>query len=114
MRLYLSGLPQEEIASETGASEGTVNAVLQEAILLDNTLKLQRDVAIVAKRSAISVQQLASALAVENSIKRQAFEQGKVHSVLKAIDHTFTQDGRLEPELVGKIFLQITELYVEK
>ena len=57
IRLYLSGLPQEEIASETETSEGTVNAVIQEAILADNILKLQREVAIIAKRTGVSVKQ---------------------------------------------------------
>ena len=114
IRLYLSGLPQEEIASETETSEGTVNAVIQEAILEDNILKLQREVAIISKRTGVSVQQLASNLAFENSIKRLAFDKGKIDTFIKAIQNKFTQDGRLDPDLVAKIVLQIADMAMKK
>ena len=49
-------------------------------------------------------------MACENSIKRQAFDKGKIDTVLKAIHNKFTQDGRLDPDLVAKIVLQIADM----
>lgn len=113
MRLYLSGLSQEEISNETGASEGTVNAVLQDAMMLDDTLKLQREIAITCKKSGMSVKQLASNLVFENSIIKMGFEEGKTHSILKAIDNIFAKDGILEPDFVAKIIFDIISLMLK-
>jgi hypothetical protein len=113
VRLYLSGLSQEEISNETGVSEGTVNAILQYAVISDDTLKLQREIAITCKKGGISVKQLASNMVFENSIKRGTFEEGKIHSFLKAIESKFTKDGIFEPDFVAKIIFEITMLVMK-
>jgi len=109
-RLYLSGFSQEEIARETDVSEGTVNAELKDVIMSDDTFKLQREMAVVAKKTGLSIKQQAANMAFENSIKRHAFEEGKIHSVLGAINSIFTQDASAEPNTVAKMFLDIAYL----
>ncbi|MDP9305537.1 MAG: hypothetical protein M3O68_04250 [Thermoproteota archaeon] len=111
IRLYLSGLSQEEISIETGVSEGTVNAIMQE--ISDDNLILQREVAIVCKKAGITVKQLASNLAFENSIKRLGFEEGKIHAILKAISRPFTDDGIQDLDFVAKVISDIATLTVK-
>lgn len=109
-RLYLSGLSQEEMAQETDVSEGTVNAVLKDVVMSDDIFKLQREMAIVAKKTGISIKQQAANMAFENSIKRHAFEECKIHSVLGAINSIFAQDASLEPNTVAQMFLDFAYL----
>ena len=50
----------------------------------------------------------------KKSIKRLAFDKGKIDTVLKAIYNKFTQDGRLDSDLVAKIVLQIADMAMKK
>jgi orotate phosphoribosyltransferase-like protein len=74
MELSLNGLSQEQIARELRVSEGTVNAIMQELTKSDDTLILQHEIATVSKRTGISINQMASNMAVANAIKAMGFE----------------------------------------
>jgi orotate phosphoribosyltransferase-like protein len=77
LRLNLSGHTQKRIARELHVSEGTVNPIIQALINSDDTLVLQREIAIVSKSSGISIKQIASNMAFANAIKAVAHENGK-------------------------------------
>ena len=49
LRMYLSGDSQESIANILKISVGTVNALLNEILKSDDTIDLQRQIAIIAK-----------------------------------------------------------------
>lgn len=113
LRLSLSGLSQEQISRELRVSEGTVNAILQDLIKSDDTLVIQREIAIVSKKNGIQVEQLASNLAFTNAIKLKAFETNKIESVLKAIDSYCVKDGILKPDDIGPLFIQFCDLVMK-
>jgi orotate phosphoribosyltransferase-like protein len=69
LRLHLSGHTQEQIAGELHVSEGTVNPIIQELINSDDTLVLQREIAIVSKSSGISIKQIASNWPLQTQLK---------------------------------------------
>ena len=114
LRLYLSGLTQEEISRELDVSEGTINAILQELIASDNTLELQHEIAIVCKKTGQSPKQLASNLRFENVILRMGYNKNKLHDLLGAINRAFVEDGSVKENYVAKLILDISDLVLKK
>jgi hypothetical protein len=112
-RMYLSGFPQEEISIELKVSEGTVNAMMQEVCASNDMLKLQHEVAVVLKKSGLSIKELASNMAFANAIKKLGFEQNKIDLILKAIDSLCRQDGSLEPDTVATLLTQTFDLILK-
>jgi hypothetical protein len=113
IRLSLSGHTQEQIALELHVSEGTVNAIIQELINSDDTLVLQREIAIVSKGSGISIKQIASNMAFANAIKAVAYENGRHESVIRAIDSICIRDGSFNPDAIATIFMQFCEMVLK-
>ena len=113
-RLSLEGFTQEEIAKELNISEGTVNAIIQELSDLDDSLQLQHEIALVSKKSGLSIKELASNLAFSNATKKLGFEHNKIDSILKAIDRICTMDGSLAPDSVANMTLSVFELILKK
>ena len=60
LRLYLSGNSQENIAKEVNLSIGMVNALVNETIESDDTADLQRQIAIVSKKTGVDIKQMVS------------------------------------------------------
>ena len=60
LRLYLSGYSQENIAKEVNISIGMVNALVNETIESDDTADLQRQIAIVSKKTGVDIKQIVS------------------------------------------------------
>ena len=60
LRLYLSGYSQENIAKEGNISIGMVNALVNETIESDDTADLQRQIAIVSKKTGVDIKQIVS------------------------------------------------------
>ena len=113
IRLNLSGHTQKQIARELHISEGTVNPIIQELINSDDTLVLQREIAIVSKSSGISIKQIASNMAFANAIKALAYEKGKHESVIRAIDSICIRDGSFNPDAIATIFMQFCEMVLK-
>jgi DNA-binding XRE family transcriptional regulator len=113
IRLSLSGHTQEQIARELHVSEGTVNAIIQELINSDDTLVLQREIAIVSKSSGISIKQIASNMAFANAIKAMAYENDRHESVIRAIDSICIRDGSFNPDAIATIFMQFCEMVLK-
>jgi aspartokinase len=105
--MYLEGISQEQIAIELDISEGKVSGYLQELRGHDDTLILQHEIAVVSKKSGISIQQLASQLAFSNAIKKMAFDRNKIHLLLRTLNSVFVDDGSFPPEKVAMFILQI-------
>lgn len=70
LRLYLSGHSQENIAKELNISVGTVNTFVSEIIQSDDTIDLQRQIAIVSKKNGIDIRDIAANLRWKNLIKK--------------------------------------------
>jgi transposase-like protein len=60
LRLYLSGYSQENIAKEVNISISMVNALVNETIESDDTADLQRQIAIVSKKTGVDIKQIVS------------------------------------------------------
>ena len=77
LREYLSGEPQEGIANKLNISVGTVNNIASEFIKSDDTIDLQRQIAIVAKKNGVDIMQIATNLRFKNKIKQSSSDDRK-------------------------------------
>jgi transposase len=71
LRLWLSGDSQQSIASQLNISVGTVNSLVDEIMKSDDTIDLQRQIAIVAKKNGVNIKQIAANLRLKNLIKKR-------------------------------------------
>jgi len=86
LRLYLSGDSQENIANKLNMSVGTVNNLLSEIVKSDDTIDLQRQIAIVAKKNGVDILQIAANLRWKNKIKQSSLDDRKIEKFLDVMD----------------------------
>ncbi|HKQ21826.1 MAG TPA: hypothetical protein VJS91_07290 [Nitrososphaeraceae archaeon] len=87
IRLFLSGESQENIAVQLNISVGTVNNFVNEIMKSDDTIELQRQIAIISKKSGVSIAQIAFNLRCKNQIiKQSALDDKKMEKFIDAMD----------------------------
>lgn len=91
LREYLSGEPQEGIANKLNISVGTVNNIVSEFIKLDDTIDLQRQIAIVAKKNGVDIMQIAANLRFKNKIKLSSLDDRKIEKFLDGMELLFNK-----------------------
>ena len=77
LRLFLSGDSQPDIASQVNVGSGTVNSYVDEIRKSDDTIDLQRQIAIVAKKNGVKIKDIAANLRFKNLIKQVVWTTGK-------------------------------------
>jgi DNA-binding XRE family transcriptional regulator len=105
-RLFLSGYTQEAIAKEVNLSVGTTNSIVNELISSDDTINLQRQIAIVSKANGISIKQIAANLRWNNVIKLSSLDERKIEKFLNAMGTLFNKFD-IEPSIAAKQFSSI-------
>jgi transcriptional regulator with XRE-family HTH domain len=90
-RLYLSGYSQENIAKKLNISVGTVNNLVSEMVNSDDTIDLQRQIAIVAKKNGVNIMQIGANLRWKNEIKQTSLDDRKIEKFLDALDILFNK-----------------------
>jgi hypothetical protein len=85
-RLYLSGESQENIASKLKISVGTVNNHVSEILKSDDTIDLQRQIAIVAKKNGVGIKQMAANLRFKNMVKQSSLDDRKIEKFLAGME----------------------------
>lgn len=84
--MFLSGESQKAIGNQLKVSDGTVNNLITEIIRSDDTVDLQRQIAIVAKKERVSIPQIAANLRYKNLIKLNMLDERKSEKFLNALD----------------------------
>lgn len=109
-RLFLSGESQESIAVQLDISVGTVNNFVNEIIKSDDTIELQRQIAIISKKSGVSIGQIAVNLRCKNQIIRQsAQDDKKTEKFLDAMD-IWCNKYSIPPTALAKHLFSIIEI----
>ena len=85
-RLFISGESQENISNQLNISVGTVNNLVNEIMKSDDTIELQRQIAIISKKNGVSIQQIAANMRWKNRIKRIALDDRKIEKFLNVMD----------------------------
>jgi len=108
LRFHLSGDSQETIASQLNISVGTVNSLLNEIMKSDDTIDLQRQIAIISKKNGVSIKQIATNMRFENLIKQSSLDDRKVEKLLHAMDALFNKYS-VRPTTAANQFFSIIE-----
>ena len=108
LRLWLSGDSQEAIANQLNTSVGTVNGLVNEIIKSDDTIELQRQIAIVAKKNGMNIKHIAANLRWKNLIKQSSLDDRKVEKLLDAMDALFNKYS-IPPPAAANQFFSIVE-----
>jgi hypothetical protein len=77
LRMYLSGDSQENIAIQLKISVGTVYSLVTEIMKSDDTVDLQRQIAIISKKKGVDIKQIAVNLRFKNQIKKSSLDDKK-------------------------------------
>lgn len=108
LRLWLSGDSQEAIANQLNISVGTVNSLVNEIMKSDDTIDLQRQIAIVAKKYGVNIKNIAANLRFKNLIKQSSLDPRKVEKLLDAMDALFNKYS-IPPSAAANQFFSIIE-----
>ena len=111
-RLYLSGNSQENIAKELHISVGIVNNLVNEIIKSDDTIELQRQIAIIAKKNGIDIKQIAANLRWKNEIKLAGLDDRKIEKFLDAMDILFNKYS-IPSSTAAKQFYSLIETMIK-
>lgn len=93
VKLYLLGFSQDKISKEVNISIGSVNSILNELLSHDNTLELQRQIAILVNKNKTTLKQIAANLRWKNAIKLRGLEENKVEKILDLMDSIFKKNN---------------------
>ena len=93
LRLWLSGDSQGAVANQLNISVGTVNSLVDEIMKSDDTIDLQRQIAIVAKKNEVNIKHIATNLRWKNLIKQSSLDDKKVEKLFDAMDALFNKYG---------------------
>jgi DNA-binding transcriptional regulator YhcF (GntR family) len=91
LRLWLSGDSQEAIANQLKISVGTVNSLVNEIMKSDDTIDLQRQIAIVVKKDGVKIKHIAANLRWKNLIKQSSLDDRKIEKLLDVMDSLFNK-----------------------
>ena len=108
LRLWLSGDSQEVIANQLNISVGTVNSLVDEIMKSDDTIDLQRQIAIVAKKNGVKIKDIAANLRLKNLIKQSSLDDKKVEKFLDAMD-VLCNKYSIPPSVAANQFFSIIE-----
>jgi hypothetical protein len=109
LREYLSGEPQESIANKLNISVGTVNSIVSEFIKSDDTIDLQRQIAIVAKKNGVDIPQIAANLRFKNKVKQSSLDDRKIEKLFDGLEMLFNKFN-ISPSVADKMLFSIIEL----
>ena len=108
MRLFLSGDSHEAIASQLNISVGTLNSIVNEVMQSDDTIDLQRQIAIVSKKNGVSIKQMAANLRFKNLVKQSSLDDKIMEKFLDAIDILFNKYS-IPPSSAASLLYSIVE-----
>lgn len=85
-RLFLSGMSQEDISKQLKIAVGTVNSDISEILKSDDTMALQRQIAIISKKNNVSISQIAANLRWANKIKQSCLDDRKIDKFIDGMN----------------------------
>ncbi|HEX5672710.1 MAG TPA: hypothetical protein VFX75_00760 [Nitrososphaeraceae archaeon] len=107
-RLWLYGESQDNIAIQLKISVGTVNSFVNEIMKSDDTIDLQRQIAIVLMKKGVNIQQIAANLRFKNLIKQFSLDDTEVEKILDAMD-AMCNKYSIPPSAAANQFFSIIE-----
>jgi hypothetical protein len=113
LRMWLSGDSQEAIANQLKISVGTVNSLVNEIMKSDDTIDLQRQIAIVVKKDGVKIKHIAANLRWKNLIKQSSLDDRKIEKLLDVMDSLFNKYNISPPAAANQFYSIIVTMLRE-
>lgn len=113
IRGFLSGDSHEAIASQLNISVGTVNSIVNEVMQSDDTIDLQRQIAIMSKKNGVNIKQIAVNFRFKNQIKQSSLDDRKIEKFLDAMD-IFCNKYSIPPSAAASLLFSILEIMLRE
>ena len=102
VKLFLLGFIQDKISKELKISIGSVNTIINEALRIDKTLELQRQIAILVNKNRTTLKQIAANLRWKNLIKLKGLDENKVEKILDLME-TILNKNNIPPDIAADL-----------
>lgn len=112
-RLWLYGESQDNIAIQLKISVGTVNSFVSEIMKSDDTIDLQRQIAIISKKNRVDIKQIAVNLKWKNQIKQSSLDDKKMENFLDVMD-TYGNKYSITPSSLANQLFSIIEMTLKE
>jgi hypothetical protein len=109
LQAWLLGVPRDQIAQSMSVAEGTVTNVVEFYKQTEHSLDLQRQIAVIVRKTGTDINQLASNLRWENALKRKGSESERVIQFITDLHKEFDLSGMNESDAVSAI-VQIADI----
>jgi hypothetical protein len=113
LRRSLSGESQDSTAGELKVTVGTVNNIIDEILKSDDTAALQPQIAIVAKKEKVSINQIAANLRYKNLIKLSMLDEKKSEKFLNTLEKMFNKYS-VPPTAAANLIFSAIEILLKE
>ena len=113
LRGWLLGVSRDQIAESLGVAEGTITNVIEFYKQNDNTIDLQRQIAVVAHKSDTNISQIASNLSWDNALKRAGSDNQNVIDFVSQLHKECDINGITEKQAIS-IIIQIADFVTKE
>ena len=109
LQAWLLGVPRDQIAQSMSVAEGTITNVIEFYRQNENSLDLQRQIAVIVRKTGTDINQLASNLHWDNALKREGSKNERVIQFISDLHKEFDLNGVNKRHAVNTI-VQIADI----
>jgi DNA-binding XRE family transcriptional regulator/cell division protein FtsB len=106
-RLFLSGYSQEKISGELNVSEGTISSIVNEIIKSDDSIPLQRQIAVIVNKNGIDLKEVAANIRWKNRVKLMSLDEEKIEKLLYMMELLFKKN-EIDPQTAADCIYAIS------
>ena len=104
IRLWLKGLPRDQIASEVGIGAGTVSSIAKECRQNDPDFDLLREVAVIIKNEGMDLNFVSSSIRLKRELEVNGLNEEQIESLIEKIQVHCFKRGLDVGEFINLIF----------
>ena len=104
IRLWLKGLPRDQIANEVGIGAGTVSCIIKECRQNDPDFDLLREVAVIIKNEGMDLNFVSSSIMLKRELEVNGLNEEQIESLIEKIQVHCFKRGLDVGEFINRIF----------
>lgn len=104
IRLWLKGLPRDQIANEVGIGAGTVSCIIKECRQNDPDFDLLREVAVIIKNEGMDLNFVSSSIRLKSELEVNGLNEEQIESLIEKIQVHCFKRGLDVGEFINRIF----------
>lgn len=104
IRLWLKGIPRDQIANEVGIGAGTVSCIIKECRQNDPDFDLLREVAVIIKNEGMDLNFVSSSIMLKRELEVNGLNEEQIESLIEKIQVHCFKRGLDVGEFINRIF----------